>query len=99
MTSNPSIAGAEHHHADLGDVQLHYVTMGDAHDQKEPVVLLHGWPQSWYAWRHILPELAKLTASLRLTFAAWVTRHARWTATIKKPLHMMCGACCMTILG
>ena len=59
MTSNPSIAGAEHHHADLGDVQLHYVTMGDAHDQKEPVVLLHGWPQSWYAWRHILPELAK----------------------------------------
>ena len=55
MTSNPSIAGAEHHHADLGDVQLHYVTMG----QGEPVVLLHGWPQSWYAWRRIMPELAK----------------------------------------
>ena len=59
MTSNPSIAGAGHHHADLGDVQLHYVTMGDAHDQREPVVLLHGWPQSWYAWRRIMPELAK----------------------------------------
>ena len=38
MTQNPSIADAEHHHADLGDVQLHYVTMGKG----EPVVLLHG---------------------------------------------------------
>ena len=55
MTANATIAGAEHHHADLGDVQLHYVTMG----QGEPVVLLHGWPQSWYAWRSIMPELAK----------------------------------------
>jgi pimeloyl-ACP methyl ester carboxylesterase len=43
-----------HHHADLGDVALHYVTMG----QGFPVVLLHGWPQSWYEWRHIMPGLA-----------------------------------------
>ena len=50
-----SIANAQHHHADLGDVQLHYVTLGEG----EPVVLLHGWPQSWYAWRFIMPELAK----------------------------------------
>jgi pimeloyl-ACP methyl ester carboxylesterase len=61
--SNPSLAGAEHHHADLGDVQLHYVTMGKASTNTSannlPVVLLHGWPQSWYAWRHVMPELAK----------------------------------------
>ena len=43
-----------HHHADLGDVRLHYVTLG----QGFPVVLLHGWPQSWYEWRHIMPGLA-----------------------------------------
>jgi pimeloyl-ACP methyl ester carboxylesterase len=24
-----------------------------------PVVLLHGWPQSWYEWRHVMPALAK----------------------------------------
>jgi pimeloyl-ACP methyl ester carboxylesterase len=24
----------------------------------EPVVLLHGWPQSWYAWRRVIPYLA-----------------------------------------
>lgn len=44
-----------HHHADLGDVNLHYVTAGDGF----PVVLLHGWPQTWYEWRHIIPGLAE----------------------------------------
>ena len=45
----------DHHHADLGDVRLHYVTAGSG----LPVVLLHGWPQSWYEWRHIIPALAE----------------------------------------
>ncbi|MEV0072894.1 MULTISPECIES: alpha/beta fold hydrolase [unclassified Amycolatopsis] len=47
-------AGLTHHHADLGDVRLHYVTAGHG----EPVVLLHGWPQTWFCWRHVLPLLA-----------------------------------------
>src|SRR5262245_18746025 len=44
-----------HEYADLGDVVLHYVTAGEG----EPVVLLHGWPQTWYEWRNIIPELAR----------------------------------------
>lgn len=59
MTASATVAGASHHHADLGDVQLHYVTMGQASEANLPVVLLHGWPQSWYAWRFVMPELAK----------------------------------------
>ncbi|RPI44523.1 MAG: alpha/beta hydrolase, partial [Hyphomicrobiaceae bacterium] len=44
-----------HHFADLGDVLLHYVTAG-----KGPaVVLLHGWPQTWWEWRHVIPALAE----------------------------------------
>ena len=43
-----------HHYADLGEVMLHYVIAGDG----PPVVLLHGWPQTWWEWRHIIPELA-----------------------------------------
>ena len=45
----------EHAFADLGDVRLHYVTAGSGF----PVVLLHGWPQSWHEWRHIVPGLSE----------------------------------------
>jgi pimeloyl-ACP methyl ester carboxylesterase len=44
-----------HNFADLGDVRLHYVTAG----QGAAVVLLHGWPQTWYMWRKVLPSLAQ----------------------------------------
>jgi pimeloyl-ACP methyl ester carboxylesterase len=44
----------QHHHADLGEVRMHYVAAGAG----DPVVLLHGWPQTWYCWRKIIPRLA-----------------------------------------
>ena len=43
-----------HHHADLGDVILHYITAGDGF----PVVLLHGIPQTSHEWRYVIPHLA-----------------------------------------
>lgn len=50
-----SVCALTHHVAHLSDVMLHYVTAG----RGEPVVLLHGWPQTWYEWRHIIPALAE----------------------------------------
>ena len=50
-----TIEGLSHHYADLGDVVMHYVTAGDG----PPVVLLHGWPQTWWEWRHQIPILAE----------------------------------------
>ncbi len=44
-----------HHTADLGEVTLHYVSAGAG----EPVVLLHGWPQTWFMWRDVIPMLAE----------------------------------------
>jgi pimeloyl-ACP methyl ester carboxylesterase len=44
-----------HETADVDGVTMHYVTGGTG----EPLVLLHGWPQSWYAWRGIMPALAE----------------------------------------
>jgi pimeloyl-ACP methyl ester carboxylesterase len=38
-----------------GGIQLHYVIGGHGH----PIVLLHGWPQTWYEWLHVMPALAK----------------------------------------
>jgi pimeloyl-ACP methyl ester carboxylesterase len=49
-----SVTALHHHDADLGEVRLHYVTAGAG----DPVVLLHGWPQTWYCWRKIIPRLA-----------------------------------------
>ena len=44
-----------HHTATVNGIQLHYVTGGKG----DPVVLLHGWPETWYAWHHVMPALAK----------------------------------------
>ena len=44
-----------HHMVSVNGIQLHYVTGG----QGDPIVLLHGWPETWYEWRHIMPALAK----------------------------------------
>jgi pimeloyl-ACP methyl ester carboxylesterase len=51
--NNP--AYVTHAYARLDEVTLHYVTAGSG----PPVVLLHGWPQTWYEWRHIIPALAQ----------------------------------------
>lgn len=44
-----------HEFAEVDGVRMHYVTGGTG----PPLVLLHGWPQSWYAWREIMPALAE----------------------------------------
>jgi hypothetical protein len=44
-----------HHMASVNGIQMHYVIGG----QGDPVVLLHGWPETWYAWRHVMPALAQ----------------------------------------
>lgn len=40
--------------ADVNGVRLHYVTRGEG----PLVVLLHGFPEFWYAWRHQVAPLA-----------------------------------------
>jgi haloacetate dehalogenase len=47
--------GLTHARAEFGKVWLHYVRGGD--NEAAPLVLLHGFPQSWLMWRHILPDL------------------------------------------
>jgi len=44
-----------HNTASVNDIKLHYVIGGHG----DPVVLLHGWPETWYAWHKVMPALAK----------------------------------------
>jgi pimeloyl-ACP methyl ester carboxylesterase len=43
-----------HHRADVNGIRMHYVIGGTG----DPVLLIHGFPQTWYEWRHIMPALA-----------------------------------------
>jgi len=38
-----------------GPVRVHYVTGGHG----PALVLLHGWPETWYAWAKMMPKLAE----------------------------------------
>jgi pimeloyl-ACP methyl ester carboxylesterase len=42
-------------YVDIGDVRLHAVIGGDG----PPLLLVHGWPQTWYQWRLVMPALAR----------------------------------------
>jgi epoxide hydrolase 4 len=55
--ADKALRGVElaHRYADLGDVRLHYVEAGEG----PLVLLLHGFPQFWYQWRHQVPVLVK----------------------------------------
>lgn len=44
-----------HHQRMVNDFRMHYVQAGSGY----PLVLLHGWPQSWYEWRKVIPSLAE----------------------------------------
>jgi pimeloyl-ACP methyl ester carboxylesterase len=44
-----------HNTISVNGIQLHYVIGGHG----DPVVLLHGWPETWYQWHKVMPALAK----------------------------------------
>ena len=46
--------GATRRFAQINGIRMHFVAMGEG-----PVlILLHGWPQTWFAWRGVMPRLA-----------------------------------------
>ena len=44
-----------HQYARVNGIRMHYVTAGAG----PPVLLLHGFPEFWYAWRNQIPALAE----------------------------------------
>ncbi len=45
----------EHRQVGLSNVTLHTVACGAG----DPLVLLHGWPQTWFEWRLVMPTLGR----------------------------------------
>lgn len=61
-----SVSGAPHlpagfadtfksRYVDIGSLRLHTVIGGKG----RPLLLIHGWPQTWYQWRLVMPALAQ----------------------------------------
>ena len=51
----PDLDGVEHRFLDVRGLRMHVAVAGGG----EPVVMLHGWPQHWYEWRHLIASLSK----------------------------------------
>lgn len=45
----------QHQYITTNGVKLHYVTQGEG----SLMLMLHGFPEFWYSWRHQIPEFAK----------------------------------------
>jgi pimeloyl-ACP methyl ester carboxylesterase len=50
----PAVEGVTHRLVELNGLRMHVAEAG----QGSPVLVLHGWPQHWYAWRKVIPLLA-----------------------------------------
>lgn len=50
-----TIAGVRHETVAVNGTRLHYVTAGD---HGSPVLLIHGFPETWWAFRRLIPILA-----------------------------------------
>jgi pimeloyl-ACP methyl ester carboxylesterase len=50
-----TIPGVTHHQADVNGTRLHYVSAGTG---GSPILLIHGWPETWWAFRKVIPLLA-----------------------------------------
>ena len=55
MTEPPQVEGVAHRRVRARGIDFHVAEAGGGEDA---VLCLHGWPQHWYEWRHLMPALA-----------------------------------------
>jgi pimeloyl-ACP methyl ester carboxylesterase len=53
----PELAGVRHSFHQVNGFRMHVAEAGDP--DGEPVVMLHGWPQHWWCWRKVIPDLSE----------------------------------------
>src|SRR6202050_402238 len=55
MPAGPAVPGITHHYAEVNGTRLHYAAAGTS---GSPVLLVHGFPETWWAFRKLIPLLA-----------------------------------------
>ncbi|WP_245512849.1 alpha/beta fold hydrolase [Enterovirga rhinocerotis] len=87
----PLPTGAESRFATVNGIRMHYVVAG----QGPTVILLHGWPQTWFAWHGQIERLARrfrvVAADLRGTGLSEVTPSGYDKRTIAEDIRALIG--------
>src|SRR3954452_10576195 len=52
----PDVPGVTHDWVDAGGLRTHVALA--APEDAPPLLLVHGWPQHWWAWREVIPRVA-----------------------------------------
>jgi pimeloyl-ACP methyl ester carboxylesterase len=73
----------QHRFIDTNGIRMYIVEQGES----PLVILCHGWPESWYSWRHQLQALAD-AGCLALRVAA--TRYVSGTRPLKRAVQATC---------
>ena len=50
-----TLAGVDHRFVTIDGLRIHYAEAGTG----DPLILLHGWPQHWWEWRHVIGPLSR----------------------------------------
>jgi pimeloyl-ACP methyl ester carboxylesterase len=53
----PQLDGVEHRYADAAGLRMHYAEAGDP--AADALLLVHGWPENWWAWRDLIGPLSE----------------------------------------
>ena len=55
----PEVPGVavEHRFVQARGVRFHVAVAGPP--DGEPLLIVHGWPQNWFTWRKVLPQLSE----------------------------------------
>ena len=54
MADHPPVEGVTHSFVEANGIRIHVARAGAG----EPLVLLHGWPEFWYVYSKLIPQLA-----------------------------------------
>ena len=52
----PELPGVRHEYVSAGSLRTHVALAGP--EDGPAVLLVHGWPQNWWAWRRVIPALS-----------------------------------------
>jgi len=78
----PQVSGVDHRWVRVGEMNFHVAEAGEG----DPILLVHGWPQHWYAWRHVIPRLAETHRVIAVDLRGFGWTDIAWTGFEKEAM-------------